>query len=31
MSSESPSSLNLPLESLPLRVLIVEDDPMMQL
>src|SRR4028118_1205177 len=31
MSSESPSSLNLPLESTPLRVLIVEDDPMMQL
>jgi DNA-binding NarL/FixJ family response regulator len=31
MPSESPSSLNLPPESLPLRVLIVEDDPMMQL
>lgn len=31
MQSESSSSLNLPSESLPLRVLIVEDDPMMQL
>jgi DNA-binding NarL/FixJ family response regulator len=31
MSAETPPSLNLPTESLPLRVLIVEDDPMMQL
>jgi DNA-binding NarL/FixJ family response regulator len=31
MPSEAPPSLNLPPESLPLRVLIVEDDPMMQL
>jgi NarL family two-component system response regulator LiaR len=31
MPSEINPSLNLPLESLPLRVLIVEDDPMMQL
>lgn len=31
MSSETPPSLNLPTDSTPLRVLIVEDDPMMQL
>jgi DNA-binding NarL/FixJ family response regulator len=31
MSSETPPSLNLPTESVPLRILIVEDDPMMQL
>lgn len=31
MPAETPPSLNLPTESLPLRVLIVEDDPMMQL
>ena len=31
MSSETPPSLNLPNDSTPLRVLIVEDDPMMQL
>ena len=31
MPSETPPSLNLPTESIPLRVLIVEDDPMMQL
>ncbi len=31
MPPEAPPSLNLPAESLPLRVLIVEDDPMMQL
>lgn len=31
MQSETSSSLNLPPDSLPLRVLIVEDDPMMQL
>jgi len=31
MPSEINPSLNLPPESLPLRVLIVEDDPMMQL
>lgn len=31
MPPETPPSLNLPLESLPLRVLIIEDDPMMQL
>ncbi len=31
MLRETPPSLNLPPESLPLRVLIVEDDPMMQL
>jgi DNA-binding NarL/FixJ family response regulator len=31
MPSETPPSLDLPTESTPLRVLIVEDDPMMQL
>ncbi len=31
MSSETSLPLNLPTESTPLRVLIVEDDPMMQL
>lgn len=31
MPSETSLSLNLPTESTPLRVLIVEDDPMMQL
>ena len=31
MPSETPLPLNLPTESTPLRVLIVEDDPMMQL
>lgn len=31
MQSKTSSSLNLPPESIPLRVLIVEDDPMMQL
>src|SRR4028118_53428 len=31
MPPEAPPSLNLPPECLPLRVLIVEDDPMMQL
>jgi DNA-binding NarL/FixJ family response regulator len=31
MPPETPPSLNLPTESIPLRVLIVEDDPMMQL
>ncbi|MGQ4646044.1 response regulator [Lyngbya aestuarii] len=31
MSSETPPSLNLPREITPLRILIVEDDPMMQL
>ncbi len=31
MPSETPLPLNLPTESIPLRVLIVEDDPMMQL
>lgn len=31
MPSETPPPLNLPTESVPLRVLIVEDDPMMQL
>ena len=31
MPSETPPPLNLPIESVPLRVLIVEDDPMMQL
>lgn len=31
MESEIHSSLNLPAELIPLRVLIVEDDPMMQL
>lgn len=31
MPSETPLPLNLPTESMPLRILIVEDDPMMQL
>ena len=31
MPKEAPFPLNLPLESTPLRILIVEDDPMMQL
>ena len=31
MPSEIPPALNLPTESTPLRILIVEDDPMMQL
>jgi NarL family two-component system response regulator LiaR len=31
MSSETPPSLNLSTDSTPLRILIVEDDPMMQL
>lgn len=31
MASETASPLNLPPESIPVRILIVEDDPMMQL
>ncbi|MCL1465036.1 hypothetical protein LAY41_11425 [Argonema galeatum A003/A1] len=31
MSPETPSPLNLPPDSPPVRILIVEDDPMMQL
>jgi DNA-binding NarL/FixJ family response regulator len=31
MPSETPPSLNLPSDRIPLRILIVEDDPMMQL